>query len=149
MTTSQFADAAAVPVDTVRYYERRGLLPEPPRGASGHRTYRTQDLARLQAILRAKTLGFTLTDIKALLALADNPDADAGPVKHTASKRLKAVEEQLAELAKQRDALARLVEACDGNAMHRDDCPVLETILDSETPSGEAASASETQAESD
>jgi MerR family copper efflux transcriptional regulator len=73
LTISQLAKQAGVNVETVRYYERRGLLPQPPRRASGYRQYSQDDVAYLQFIRRAQTLGFSLKEIAELLALRVDP----------------------------------------------------------------------------
>lgn len=88
LTIGQLAEAAGVHLETVRYYERRGLLPEPPRSAAGYRLYGLDDVDRLRLITRAKALGFTLREVGALL------DDDArGP-----EQVLAAVERKLADL---------------------------------------------------
>lgn len=129
MRIGQLSDAAGVPVDTVRYYEKRGLLPRPRRTPGGFRDYDDGALARLAAIARAKALGFTLAETAALLRLGDAPGADAADVRDRAAARLAETEAALAELVAQRDALRDLVHACGGAEVARSDCPILGQIL--------------------
>ncbi|MFN8051684.1 MAG: MerR family transcriptional regulator [Acidimicrobiales bacterium] len=107
----QLADAAGVSVETVRYYERRGLLAEPNRSASGYRLYGSADLERLRFLLRAKDLGFTLAEIGELFAAAaTHSTADVSAAVHA---KLDAIDAQLADLARTRCRLRQLVELCD------------------------------------
>ena len=130
MRIGALAQAAAVSVDAVRYYEREGLLDRPRRTPGGQRDYGPDALGRLRAVARAKALGFTLSETAALLDLGRAPDADAGAVRAAAARRLAETEAALAELARQRDALAALVGACDGAATARRECPILAGIWD-------------------
>ena len=128
MTIGALAEASGASVDTIRYYEKRGLLPPPPRTAGGFRDYRPEAAARLAAIARAKALGFTLAETAAILAWNDAPEADAGAVREAAAERLRETEAQIAALERQRRDLARLVDACGGAATTRAECPILEEI---------------------
>jgi MerR family mercuric resistance operon transcriptional regulator len=116
----QFAVAAGVSVETVRYYERRGLLDAPTRTPSGYRRYTTVDLDRLRLLLRAKELGFTLREIADLLAASASrsiPDVTAA-----VHAKLAAIDAQLADLASMRCRLRRLVDLC----QHGDDAACLQ-----------------------
>ena len=115
MTIGDLAAAAGVGIDTVRYYERRGLLAEPARTAAGYRQYDQGDVARLQQILRAKALGFTLSEIR---QLAD----DAEGILAAAKAKRAAVAAQQAELTVVHERLDRLIGAC---AEGTDDCLTL------------------------
>lgn len=129
-TIGQLADAAGVHVETVRFYERRGLLPEPPRRSSGYRTYPPESLARLRFIKGAQTLGFTLDEIKHLLALRVQPGTNCEQVRQQAEQKLDEVDAKLRALQQLRHALSMLVDACvqGGPA---GDCPILEAIEES------------------
>jgi DNA-binding transcriptional MerR regulator len=106
----QFAEAAGVSVETVRYYERRGLLDAPRRTPSGYRRYTAADLHRLRLLLRAKELGFTLREIGDLLdAAASRSIADVTAAVHA---KLTAIDAQLDDLASMRCRLRRLVDLC-------------------------------------
>lgn len=114
-TIGQLADAAGVNVETVRYYERRGLLAQPPRTGSGYRQYDDDHLWRLTFIRRAKDLGFTLADIAELVGPGDGAAArSVAGVTQTASARLAAVEADLAALAEVRRRLRTLLDICEG-----------------------------------
>lgn len=125
MKIGEVAQRAGVNIDTVRYYERAGLLPAPARRPSGYRAYDFGAVRRLRFIRRAKTLGFTLTEIDELLSLSSRRDVRA--VKRAAQAKLAMVEARLAELARIRDALAELVEHCPGHG-RAEDCPILNAL---------------------
>lgn len=127
LTISPLARQAGVGIDTVRYYERMGLLPEPPRRASGYRVYPADALQRLQFIRRAKNLGFSLEEIKELLELSSRSGNGVSAVKATAAAKLKNVEERIAELERMRDGLRQLVQACPGHGTPQD-CPILAAL---------------------
>ena len=112
LTISQLAHKAGVHVETVRYYERRGLLREPPRTAAGYRQYTAADLWRLQFIARAKQLGFTLAEV-ALLAGAHDSGETADAVLKAAHAKLRALDERQRELDQTRVRLARLIDVCE------------------------------------
>lgn len=127
LTISPLARQAGVGIDTVRYYERLGLLPEPPRRASGYRVYPADTLQRLQFIRRAKNLGFSLEEIKELLEMSRQSEHGVPAVKASAAAKLKDVEERIAELSRMRDGLRQLVEACPGHGAAQD-CPILNAL---------------------
>ena len=128
MRIGQLSDAAGVPVDTIRYYEQRGLLPKPSRTPGGFRDYDATAVARLAAVARAKALGFTLAETAALLRLGADGDADAAAVRARAAERLAETEAEIADLTARRDALRDLVGACGGADVARSDCPILGEI---------------------
>ncbi len=109
-TIGRLADAAGVHVETVRYYERRGLLVPPPRTGSGYRQYGEADVWRLAFIRRAKDLGFTLAEVGSLLD--DGPERSAAVVQATAASRLATVEAELQALEQTRARLRALLELC-------------------------------------
>lgn len=125
MRISDLADATGVSIDTIRYYEKEGLLPKPPRTPGGLREYGSGAVRHLAAIRRAKALGFTLAETRELLALGTDASADASAVRQRAAQRLEETDAALSDLHRQRDELAALVEACDGAHTTRDDCPIL------------------------
>ena len=128
MQIGQLAHQAGVAIDTVRYYERQGLLPQPHRRASGYREYTARDVSRLRFIRRAKDLGFTLQEIQDLLALSATRHADRAEVRTLAKHRLADIEHRLRELEAMRTALANLVRHCSGHGPV-DDCPIIENLL--------------------
>ena len=127
LTTSQLANSAGVNVETLRYYERRGLLPEPPRRASGYRQYSQDDVARLQFIKRAKELGFTLQEVQELLNLRVDPDTPCAMVKRRADLKIIDIEEKLRSLKRIKKALNKLAATCSGRGPVGD-CPILEAL---------------------
>jgi MerR family copper efflux transcriptional regulator len=125
----ELAKRGGVGIDTVRYYERNGLLAPRTRLASGYRSYGELELARLRSIRRAQALGFTLTEIKELLALS--AQRDVGRVKRSAQAKLLDVKSRIAGLERVRDGLATLIAACPGHG-RAPDCPILRTLNDEE-----------------
>ncbi|MDN5874207.1 MAG: MerR family transcriptional regulator [Sinobacteraceae bacterium] len=123
----EVATRAAVNIDTIRYYERSGLLPEPMRRPSGYRIYDTDAVRRLRFIRRAKTLGFTLDEIKELLSIS--AERDVGAAKSAATRKLALVDSRLTELHRIRDALAELIEDCPGHGQ-AENCPILAALND-------------------
>lgn len=115
MNIGQLARRASVAVDTVRYYEKHGVLPPPMRNGSGYRCYGDEDIARLAFVRRAKALGFTLAEIRDLLTLSARRHDGMAGLNTVAKEKLADVEERLAELTRIRDGLGRLVEACPGH----------------------------------
>ena len=111
ITIGELASEAGVGVETIRFYERRGILPEPPRSAAGYRRYGDVDRWRLAFILRGKSLGFSLRDIGELLG-AESQRSIADVLRVTAN-RLERVEDELAELARHRDRLRALLLTCE------------------------------------
>jgi MerR family copper efflux transcriptional regulator len=109
ITLGALARGAGVNPETIRYYERRGLLAEPPRTPAGYRQYSAADADRVALILRAKDLGFTLAEIGDLLA----GGGDAGDVLAAARRRLAEIDDRLARLGEQRCRLAHLLRACE------------------------------------
>ncbi len=119
MKIGEFARAGGVNVETIRYYQRRALLIEPPRG-HGPRRYGFDDLDRLRSIRAAQTAGFTLEEIATLLAL---DTADRSSAQALANSRIAALDEKIATLQTMRGALVRLAEAC--TAEDAGPCPII------------------------
>ena len=116
------ARRAGVSIDTVRYYEKNGLLAPEARRPSGYRRYTDLQLARLRFIRRAQNLGFTLKDVRELLDLSKQ--RDVARVKRAAEEKLADVEQKILALQGVRTALTALVTACPGRGQ-ADDCPIL------------------------
>lgn len=127
MQIGDLAKKAGVNVQTVRYYERRGLLPEPDRKPSGYRIYGKEDVLRLRFILRAKALGFTLTEIEELLGLRVDPRRTAEDVRRHAEEKIADVEEKIRDLRDMRRALRQLVESCEAHGS-TDECALMHAI---------------------
>ena len=125
----QLAKRGGVGIDTVRYYERNGLLTPQMRLASGYRRYGEMELARLRFIRRAQGLGFTLKEIKQLLTLS--AQRDIGRVKRSAQTKLLDVKARIAALECVRDGLETLIAGCPGRGRTAD-CPILRALTDEE-----------------
>lgn len=134
LTIGAVAKRVGVAIDTIRYYEREGLLPQPQRRASGYRSYGDGAVVQLRFIRRAKNLGFTLDEIRDLLALSHDRQQGAAAVKQRAQQRLVALETRIAELQRLRDGLAQLVESCSGHGA-LEHCPILRALTDEEISS--------------
>lgn len=130
MRIGQLSKRTGVPVDTIRYYERNGLLPPPVRRASGYRSYQDSDAQRLAFIRRGKDMGFTLQEIRELMALSGGTDIAA--VRAAAQDKLADVDRRLSELQRIRAGLAVLVDTCPGRGQ-ADQCPIL-GALHGDTP---------------
>jgi len=125
MTIAKLARAAEVGVETVRYYQRRGLMPVPRAGGkSAFRHYDPSHLQTLRFIRRAQTAGFTLEEIKELLSL--DRTRDRARIRVLAGARLEALAQQAKELEESRQALQRLLGACQGS--NRGPCPIIESF---------------------
>ncbi|MCB1553037.1 MAG: heavy metal-responsive transcriptional regulator [Xanthomonadales bacterium] len=131
MSIGQLAKRGGVGIDTLRYYERNRLLSPAGRLDSGYRRYGEAELKRLRFIRRAKSLGFSLEDIRGLLALSD--ERDVAKVRKVASDKLDDIARRIDELERVRAGLNRLVAACPGHG-RADACPILNAL------SGEEAS---------
>jgi Hg(II)-responsive transcriptional regulator len=127
----QLARQAGVHLETVRYYERRGLLSQPPRSRSGYRQYPLETVRRVRFIKRAQSLGFTLEEIEDLLALRVQHRRGCGAVEQEARGVLTRVESRIAELERMRNVLTKLVVAC-RERRATEECPILDALEDPE-----------------
>lgn len=126
-TIGQVAREAGIGVETVRFYEREGLLEQPARRRSGYRQFETQAVARLRFIKQAQRLGFTLREIRELLALKLDPDATRAQVRERAVAKIADIGERINELKRMKKALAPLIVACDGKGT-LEGCPILDAL---------------------
>lgn len=124
LSIGELAKQAGVGVETVRYYERRGLLAEPDRRASGYRQYESEAVAILRFIRRAKELGFTLKEIQSLLELRRSSSATRADVRRNAQAKLVDIETKIRDLERMRRALADLTKTCHGDGAAAE-CPIL------------------------
>lgn len=127
MRSSQVADQAGVNVQTLRYYERRGLLPEPERSDSGYRSYPVQAVLTVRFVKGAQQLGFSLEEIDVLLHLAEGGPESCDAARALATEKLVQLERKIADLAAMRDSLRQLVATCDQTPSRRQ-CPLLNAI---------------------
>lgn len=126
----QLANRAGVGVETIRFYERKGLIEQPPRRSEGYRQYPYETVRRVRFIRRAKELGFTLREISELLSLRGSPESTCADVKTQAMEKLEDIEERIVTLEKMRMVLADLVSSCSGSGP-TEECPIL-AVLDNE-----------------
>ena len=127
LTIGKVAQRAGVGIETVRFYEREGLIEDPPRGPSGYRHYSESVVPRLLFIRRAKELGFTLKEIKELLSLRLDPDTTCADVRERAEGKIADIEEKIRSLRRMKKALIKLTESCRGLGPV-DACPILEAL---------------------
>jgi Cu(I)-responsive transcriptional regulator len=127
LTIGKVAKQSGVGIDTVRFYEREGLLPKASRTHSGYRLYTSIDVERLRFIRRAKSLGFSLEEIGELLHL-NAAKGNRSSVKKLAEHRLSDLNQKISELTAIRDALAGLVRRCSGVGSLKG-CPIIEGVL--------------------
>ena len=129
LTIGRLAKASDTGVETIRFYERRGLLPAPPRSAAGYRRYPRNTVQQLRFIRRAKALGFSLDEIAALFVLhRDTQDHSRADVKAITEAKLTQIEKKIRDLERMRVALAKLVAACSGEGPVRG-CPIIEALV--------------------
>jgi Hg(II)-responsive transcriptional regulator len=127
VTISQAARLAGIGVETVRFYERSGLLPLPDRTGAGYRLYNESDVRRLSFIRRAKALGFSLKEIRELLDLTEHRGATAHEVKSMTVRKLDRIREQIRDLRAMEKALSQLEEQCTGAGL-ASHCPILNAM---------------------
>jgi MerR family mercuric resistance operon transcriptional regulator len=126
LTIGRLAAAAGVNLETVRYYERIKLMPRPARSARGHRVYESEHVRRLAFIRRARELGFSIEQIRTLLALAEPSRGSCAEVQKVAQTHLDEVRAKLADLAKLERILAESIARCSGEVAPS--CPVLDML---------------------
>jgi MerR family transcriptional regulator, copper efflux regulator len=132
---SQVAEQSGLDIETVRFYERQGLIDEPPRSASGYRQYSQEDVVRLRFIKRAKELGFSLKEISTLLELQEAPDASSADVRAQAEAKIADIDEKIRDLVGMKEALHKLTKACPGQGT-TDVCPIMEALTEKEMSYG-------------
>lgn len=124
----QVSAAAGTNVETIRYYERIGLLPEPGRTSANYREYAPEHVDRLNFIRHARGLGFDIQSIRSLLDLAEDPKRDCGAADRIASGHLRAVERKLEQLQKLQGELERMISQCRGGSVSS--CHILQVLSD-------------------
>lgn len=125
LTIGRLADEAGVNVETIRYYQRRGLMAEPDKPTSGHRRYASDSIKRVRFIKRAQVLGFTLDEVGSLLELDEA--CACTETRELATHKLQVIEEKLADLKAMRKALTALLRQCDEGAT-RGNCPIIHAL---------------------
>jgi MerR family mercuric resistance operon transcriptional regulator len=127
LSIGELAKQVNVNTETIRYYERRGLISEPPRNKSGHRQYTVETVRRTDFIKRCQALGFSLKEIEEILELKITPESTCADMKSRVTEKLVDVDEKIHELARIRDALSRLLKKCTGKGPIGT-CPILEEL---------------------
>ena len=126
ITIGDLARATGTKVETVRYYERIGLLPAPPRTGGNYRSYGATELGRLSFIRRARDLGFSVAQVRALLALSDDRQGDCASIDAIAQTHLAEVERKLDDLTALRRELKAVITSCKGGTVA--DCRIIEAL---------------------
>ncbi len=133
MTISKAARGAGVGVETIRFYERKGLIDQPPKPLdAGFRVYPEETVQRLRFIRRAQELGFSLREIDELLSLRTDPSADSSDVRERSMVKLEDISRKIARLEEIRDALEDLIAACPGRGALRA-CSIMEALARRDT----------------
>ena len=127
LTIGHLASASGVNLETVRYYERRGLLPKPPRTASGYRLFPIEAAQRLRFIQRAKELGFSLKEIGELLSLRVSPTTTSAGIRAKAEAKITDIRSKIRTLEFMEKALRKLTQSCTGCGPVAE-CPILESL---------------------
>ena len=127
LKTGELARRAGVNVETLRFYEREGLMPEPPRRMSGYREYPPESVQRIRFIKRAQELGFSLREVRELLALRVEPGTTCAEVRHKAQEKVVEVRRKISDLKAILRALEALTATCSGEGP-LSDCPILESL---------------------
>jgi Hg(II)-responsive transcriptional regulator len=138
LTIGQVARRAGVRTDTVRFYERRGLIPAPARRASGYRDFPEDTVRRIRFIKRAQGLGFTLDEVEQLLRLRASSRAHCADVLDIADHKMQLIEEKITDLQAMRRALRQLASACRGGKPVVE-CPIIESLERNNLPRRRAA----------
>ncbi|MEE8417998.1 MAG: Hg(II)-responsive transcriptional regulator [candidate division Zixibacteria bacterium] len=125
------AKMAGVNIETIRYYEKQGILPEPDRSPSGYRQYDEETVNRIRFVKRAQKLGFSLSEIKQLLKLSEGEITDCDEVKDIALKKLEAIREKIINLQKLDSILSNLATQCDRQQTIKG-CPIIEALMTEE-----------------
>jgi MerR family copper efflux transcriptional regulator len=133
LTIGRLAKAAGVGVPTVRYYERRGLLPKPVRRTSGYRDFDREAVQRIRFIRHAQELGFSLKEVQELLGLRMDNSRSCAEVRSHALKKIADIDRRTQSLALMRSVLDRLAQSCPGDAS-TSDCPILEALAEDHEP---------------
>ena len=127
LRTAEVAERAGVNVETLRFYERKGILPAPPRRASGYRDYPPETVERVRFIKRAQELGFSLREVQELLELRQTGRAKAGRVRKVAETKLEEIEHKIRDLEAMKQSLSDLLCACNGRTTVAA-CPIIESL---------------------
>jgi MerR family mercuric resistance operon transcriptional regulator len=129
LTIGELSRSTGVNIETIRFYEREGILPKPPRSAGGHRIYDRDQLMRLHFVRRSRELGFSLDEVRGLLQLVAGGSYTCAEVKAVTLDHLADVRRKIADLRRLERTLAEVASKCKGGKVP--DCPVIEALFDS------------------
>ncbi|MCF6299162.1 MAG: helix-turn-helix domain-containing protein [Thiomicrorhabdus sp.] len=132
-TIGQLASQANSKVETIRYYEKSGIMPSPPRTEGGHRVYQLEHVKRLSFIRRCRGLGFSIQQIHELLRFIDEPDHYCGEVKAIAMLQAREVQRKINDLKKLLAALHQMVAECKRDDYSIENCPIIDALYDHES----------------
>lgn len=127
LTIGQVGNKAGVNIETVRYYERRGLIPKPLRAESGYRQYSDDTVKRIRFVKHAQELGFSLKEISELLSLRVDSKTSCGEIRDRAKGKIDDIESKIKSLQKMKKALGKLVHQCSSKGPVKE-CPILEAL---------------------
>ena len=125
-TIGQLSKLTDVNIETIRYFEKIGIIPHPPRNSSGYRVYSTPHLERLLFVRRSRELGFSQPEVRKLLTLVDEHKYTCAEVREMTEKQLLTVKNKIKDLRKLEKALARMVSGCEGGDIP--DCPIVDIL---------------------
>ena len=128
MKIGALAKSTNCKVETIRYYEKIGLIPEPARTDGGYREYRDAHLRRLVFIRRSRELGFTIEEIRALLNLVDGGSYTCGDIQALTMEHLENIRQKIADLKKLENSLAKIASQCSGEEVP--ECPVIDALFE-------------------
>jgi Zn(II)-responsive transcriptional regulator len=128
MTRGELARSGQVNPETIRYYERSGLLPLPERSEAGYRLFAPAAAQRIRFIKRAQAVGFSLDEIRSLLDLKFGPEATCGDVRGMVDAKISDIDHKIAALQAMRDELTVLFDDCPGGSVPTEECPILESF---------------------
>jgi DNA-binding transcriptional MerR regulator len=128
MTRGELAKRCGINPETIRYYERSGILPPAPRSNSGYRLFDDSAVWRISFVKRAQAAGLTLDEIKTLLHIQLDPTSTCGDVRGVVEAKIGEIDTRIQALHAMRDLLAALVLDCPGGARPLDECPILDTF---------------------
>lgn len=129
LTRNQVAKAVNVNIETIRYYERRGLILEPPRNNAGYRMYPQEVIKDIEFIKRAQGLGFTIEEIKELLAASNGQkEFHSEEMNEFASSKIQEIEKKIRDLNEMKILLENLVEICPGSGVPKSECPIMKKL---------------------
>lgn len=127
MKRGELAKLTACNIETIRYYEQIGLLPNPPRSMNGHRVYDEELKRRLIFIIRSRALGFSTAELKGLLTLVDKHKYTCGEVQDLTKKHLETVRQKISDLQNLENSLDKMISKCSGGGIP--ECPIIDELL--------------------